>query len=111
MSKPATQVDNVMDNIPYYDKWQLGEGIPIVKTFFVQDLKKIEVKPWARTGGSGAFINMEGAEGTTGGYVSEVPAGKKLNPMRHLYEDLHFVLKGRGGTTVWNDKGAKQTFE
>ena len=111
MAKPATQVDNVMDNIPYYDKWQLGEGIPIVKTFFVQDLKKVELKPWDRTGGNGAFINMEGAEGATGAYVSEIAAGKKLNPQRHLYEDLHFVLKGRGATTIWNDKGAKQTFE
>ncbi len=54
---------------------------------------------------------MEGAEGATGAYVSEIPAGKKLNPMRHLYEDLHFVLKGRGATTIWNDKGAKTTFE
>src|SRR5690242_19525657 len=98
MSKPAEQLDNVMDNIPYFDKWQMGEGIPIVKTFFVQDLRKVELKPWDRTGGYGAFINMEGAEGATGAYVSEIPAGKKLNPVRHLYEDLHFVLKGRGGT-------------
>jgi mannose-6-phosphate isomerase-like protein (cupin superfamily) len=111
MSKPATQLDDVMDNIPYYDKWQLGEGLPIIKTFFVQDLKKVELKPWDRTGGSGAFINMEGAEGATGAYVSEIAPGKKLNPMKHLYEDLHFVLKGRGATTIWNDKGAKQTFE
>ena len=111
MAKPATQVDNVMDNIPYYDKWQLGEGIPIVKTFFVQDLKKVELKRWDRTGGNGAFINMEGAEGATGAYVSEIPAGKKLNPQRHLYEDLNFVLRGRGATTIWNEKGAKQTFE
>ena len=50
MAKPATQDDNVMDNIPFYDKWQLGR-IPIVKTFFVQDLKKVDLKPWARTGG------------------------------------------------------------
>src|SRR6202008_2438106 len=111
MPKPASQVDNVMDNIPYYDKWQLGEGIPIVKTFFVQDLKKVDLKPWARIGGSGAFINMEGAEGATGAYAREIPAGKQLNPMKHLYEDLHFVLKGCGGTTIWNGKGAKQTFE
>jgi|GEM_PF-6826872 len=40
MSKPATQLEDVMDNIPYYDKWQLDEGIPIVKTFFVQRSKK-----------------------------------------------------------------------
>jgi hypothetical protein len=33
MAKPAPQIDNAMDNIPYYEKWQLGEGIPIVKTF------------------------------------------------------------------------------
>ncbi|MGB7950164.1 MAG: ethanolamine ammonia lyase-activating protein, partial [Candidatus Binatia bacterium] len=113
MAKPATQNDNatVMDNIPYYDKWQLAEGIPIVKTFFVQDLKKVELKPWDRTGGNGAFINMEGAEGATGAYVLEISPGKQTNPQRHLYEDLIFVLKGRGATTLWNDKGAKQTFE
>lgn len=111
MAKPASQVDNVMDNIPYYDKWQLGEGIPIVKTFFVQDLKKVELKPWDRAGGNGAFINMEGAEGTTGAYVLEIAPGRHTNPQRHLYEDLIFVLKGRGATTIWNDKGAKQTFE
>jgi oxalate decarboxylase/phosphoglucose isomerase-like protein (cupin superfamily) len=111
MSKPAVQIDNVMDNIPYYDKWQMGEGIPIVKTFFVQDLKKVELKPWDRTGGSGAFINMEGAEGATGAYVLEIAPGKHTNPQKHLYEDLIFVLKGRGATTICNDKGAKQTFE
>jgi hypothetical protein len=65
MSKPATQLENVMDNIPYYDKWQLDEGIPVIKTFFVQDLKKVELKSWSRTGGNGAFLNMEGAEGAT----------------------------------------------
>jgi len=111
MAKPATQVEDVMDNIPFYDKWQLGEGIPVIKTFFVQDLKKVDLKPWDRIGGNGAFINMEGAEGATGAYVSEIAPEKKLNPIRHLYEDLHFVLKGRGATTIWNDKGVKQTFE
>lgn len=111
MAKPAVQQDVSIDNIPYYEKWQLGEGIPVVKTFFVQDLRKVELKPWDRTGGNGAFINMEGAEGTTGAYVLEIPAGKSLNPQRHLYEDMLYVLKGRGATTIWNDKGAKQTFE
>jgi hypothetical protein len=100
MAKPATEITNVMDNIPYYEKWQLGEGIPVVKTFFVQDLRKVELKPWNRTGGNGAFINMEGAEGATGAYVIEIPAGKSLNPQRHLYEDMLYVLKGRGGMRV-----------
>lgn len=111
MAKPAAQLENVMDNIPYYEKWQQGEGIPVVKTFFVQDLKKVELSYWDRIGGDGAFINMEGAEGTTGAYVCEIPPGKSLNPQRHLYENMIYVLKGRGATTIWNDKGAKQTFE
>jgi len=93
MSKPAEQLDNVMDNIPYFDKWQMGEGIPIIKTFFVQDLRKVELKPWDRSGGYGAFINMEGAEGATGAYVSEIPAGKKLNPVRHL---RRFAFRSQG---------------
>jgi len=54
---------------------------------------------------------MEGAEGATGAYVLEIPAGKHTNPQKHLYEDLIFVLKGRGATTIRNDQGAKQTFE
>jgi len=111
MAKPAAQLETVMDNVPYYEKWQQGEGIPILKIFFVQDLKKVQLSHWDRVGGDGAFINMEGAEGTTGAYVCEIPAGKSLNPQRHLYEDMNYVLKGRGATTIWNDKGAKQTFE
>jgi quercetin dioxygenase-like cupin family protein len=111
MAKPAAEFESAMDNVPYYDKWQLGEGIPIVKTFFVQDLKKIPLARWERTGGEGAFINMEGAEGATGAYVCEIPAGKSLKPQRQIYEEMIYVLKGRGATTIWNDHGAKQTFE
>ena len=111
MAKPAAQFEDVMDNIPYYDKWQRGEGIPIIETFFVQDLKKVQLAHWERTGGEGALINMEGAAGATGAYVCEIAAGKSLKPQRQLYEELIYVLKGRGATTIWNDKGAKQTFE
>ena len=50
MAKPAVQQDFWIDNIPYYEKWQLGEGIPILKTFFVQDLRKVELKSWGPNG-------------------------------------------------------------
>lgn len=111
MAKAVAQVDNVMDNIPYYEKWQKGEGIPIINDFFIQDLKKVPVGHWERVGGEGAIINMEGAGQATGAYVCEIAPGKSLKPQRHIYEELIHVLKGRGATTIWNDKGAKQTFE
>ena len=111
MAKAAARLENVMDNIPYYEKWQQGEGIPVIKTFFVQDLKKVPLAHWERTGGEGVFINMEGAEGATGAYVCEISAGLSLKPQRQIYEEMIYVLRGRGATTIWNDKGAKQTFE
>jgi len=111
MAKLETRTDDVMDNIPYYEKWQRGEGIPTNKTFFIQDLKEVPLSPWDRIGGDGVFINMEGAGQATGAYLCEIAAGKSLKPQKHLYEELLLVVKGRGATTVWNDKGAKQTFE
>jgi quercetin dioxygenase-like cupin family protein len=44
-------------------------------------------------------------------YVIGIPAGKSLNPQRHIYEALVYVLSGRGATTVWQENSAKQTFE
>ena len=39
------------------------------------------------------------------------PAGGKLEPQRQLYEEMVLILSGRGSTTVWNDAGARITFE
>ena len=111
MAKLAEQVDTTMDNIPFYYKWQKGEGIPVVETFFIKDLKEVPLKWWDRMGGDGTLFNMEGAGDATGAYIVEIAPGKSLNPMRHLYEELILVVQGRGATTIWNDNGAKQTFE
>ena len=111
MAKPAEQVDTTMDNTPFFYKWQKGEGIPVVETFFIKDLKEVPLKWWDRMGGDGTLFNMEGAGDATGAYIVEIAPGKSLNPMRHLYEELILVVQGRGATTIWNDNGAKQTFE
>ena len=111
MAKLETRTDDIMDNIPYYEKWQRGEGIPTIKTFFIQDLKEVPLSPCDRIGGDGVFINMEGAGQATGATICEIAPGKSLKPQRQLYEELLLVIKGRGATTVWNNKGAKQTFE
>src|SRR5262249_51709798 len=34
----------------------------------------------------------------------EIPPGKNLKPMRHLYEELILVLEGRGATQFWCEK-------
>jgi oxalate decarboxylase/phosphoglucose isomerase-like protein (cupin superfamily) len=100
-----------MDNVPYYEKWQKGEGIPIIEDFFIHDLKEVPLDIWRRIDGKAAFINMKGAGQATGAYVCEIAPGKSLKPQKHIYEELLYVLQGQGATTVWNSRGAKQTFE
>lgn len=95
---------------PYAD-WQQGEGIPVYDTFFVGDMKKLELGPWQRLGADAAFVNLEGAGDSNNCYVAEIPVGKTTRPLRHLYEELVYILQGNGATTVWNDAGDKHTFE
>jgi hypothetical protein len=96
----------------YYSEFQKEEGIPIYTGFHFDDLKAIEVKPWARMGGLGAFVNLLGEELMGGNYLCEIPPGATLTPQRHMYEELVYVVSGRGATTYWtHDGGPRRTFE
>jgi gentisate 1,2-dioxygenase len=98
------------DKTPY-DLWQEGEGIPIVRGHCVEDLSSIPVALWQRTGIFGSFVHLVGAGRTCGGYVCEIPPGGESKPQRYIFEQLIYVLKGHGATTVWNQGTKKQTFE
>lgn len=95
----------------FYSEWQQQEGIPVYDTFFVEDLKTLRLKEWERTGGLGAFINLEGAGDSNNCYVAEVPVGQSTKPQQHMYEELVYILRGAGATTIWNSAGDRHTFE
>ena len=94
-----------------YLRWVRSEGLDIIGAHYVRNLRTAELKPWARREGKGVFINHEASRTTNDCYVCEVPSGGKLAPQRQLYEEMIFVLAGRGSTSVWNDSGARITFE
>lgn len=97
-----------------YEEWMRGEGVPIVEALGgIEDVKEVERKPWARTAGKGAFIYLRGMKeaGFTGMYVMEIPPGKAVEPEKHLYEEMIYVLKGQGATEIWQEGGAKRSFE
>jgi len=98
-------------SIDTYQLWQQAQKIPCVTGFYIKDLNVIEVAPWEQKGGHGAFVNLEGTGGIDDAYVCEIPPGKKLKAQKHLYEEMVLVVKGRGGTTVWQKNGRKHTFE
>jgi mannose-6-phosphate isomerase-like protein (cupin superfamily) len=102
-----------MERETSYEKWIRSEGIPIVEGYGVEDFRQVELAPWPRTGGKGVFIQLRGMEGFTGMYVGEIPPGGSLKPERHLYDEMIYILQGRGATEVgWGDGDSKKvTFE
>ena len=101
---------NVEEANPY-KKWINTEGIPVIGGYSVDDVMKISLEPWQRTGGKGAYLDLVGSDNLNGAYVCEIPPGESLNPEKHLFEEIIYILSGKGTTSVWNADGSKQTFE
>jgi mannose-6-phosphate isomerase-like protein (cupin superfamily) len=94
-----------------YKDWQRSEGVPSLTGFYIEDLKTVELAPWPRKGGAGLFINLEGTGGQNDMQVVELAPGHASELERHLYEEMVYVVDGRGSTSVWYDERRKQTFE
>jgi oxalate decarboxylase/phosphoglucose isomerase-like protein (cupin superfamily) len=80
----------------YYERWIEQEGVPIVEGFGVADVRKIPLKKWQRLGCEGAYLLLRGLEGITGVYLGKIAPGTSLEPERHLYEEVIYVLQGEG---------------
>ena len=94
-----------------YAEYQRREGIPVVRGFAIEDLRTLELAPWARRGGRGTFVNLDGTGGTNDAYVCEIAPGGSLSPQRQLYEEMIYVLDGNGSTQVWYEESRKVSFE
>lgn len=94
-----------------YQKWLESEGIPVIEEFYIKDIRKVPLEPWRRKEGFGVYLNLIGTGETNNAYICEIPPGKSLKPQRHMFEEMIYVVAGRGATSVWLDGGAKQTFE
>ena len=84
-----------------YDLFMEGEGIPVHRDIGVRRVQDLPLAPWQRMGGRGTYIQLFGTEGKWGCYVVEVPGAGALNAEKHLYEEIYYVVEGRGSTEVW----------
>lgn len=91
-----------------YDTFMEREGIPIHRGVGVRRVQDLELAPWQRLGGKGSFIQLFGTEGIWGMYLVEIPPAQALNPERHLYEEIIFVVEGRGAAEIWQEDGGKR---
>ena len=83
---------------PYLD-WLKKEGIPVVEDFGV-DLPAVETRPWPRYEVNGAAVHLKGRGDFVSMFVLDLARGAASAPQRHLYEEVVYVLSGRGSTTI-----------
>ena len=93
-----------------YDQWMAGEGVPVHRGVSVR-LAGLALGAWARLGGLGCFVQLEGGASGPGFSVVEVPGGGALAGERHLFDKVALVLEGRGTTEVWRASGGRHLFE
>lgn len=111
-ARPYEKIGHAAERVDTpYDAWASSQGIDVIRGYFLEDLYSLPLKWWDRMGGYGVFINLEGTGYLDDAYVCGIPARKSLNPQRHLFEELVYVLEGRGGTTVWQENDRRQSFE
>lgn len=96
-----------------YETFCEKENVPILRGLVgIRDTREVELGEWARMGGRGAFIDLDGTGGKHGNYLIEIPPGGALEPEKHMYEEILFVVEGRGSTEVWVDgQATKSVFE
>ena len=94
-----------------YDSFMEEQEIPVHRDIGVSKVQDLPLKPWKRMGGRGTFIQLYGTEGLWGMYVVEVPGAGALNVERHCYEEMFFVIDGRGTTEIWEEGGKRHVFE
>jgi gentisate 1,2-dioxygenase len=89
-----------------YMEWLEEQGLPIVEDFGV-DLLAVETAPWDLLGADAAFVNLKGRGDFISVTVVEIPPGGATEPQRHLYEEVVYVLSGRGSTTIESADGKR----
>ncbi|HLY64054.1 MAG TPA: cupin domain-containing protein [Chloroflexota bacterium] len=95
----------------YFEDWVAREGLELVGGHRVGNIYTMPLRGWERTGGKAVQIQLEGTGELNAAYVQEIAASNQLKPQRHLYEELIYILSGRGATSVWVDPEHKGTFE
>lgn len=83
----------------FYDQWQAKQGIPVHRTFHVEDLATVPFGRWDRFGCDAAFVNLADSHITTA-IVLEVAPSTATKPVKHLFETWVYGVSGRARTTV-----------
>jgi quercetin dioxygenase-like cupin family protein len=99
MKKASWHVD------PYED-WLAAQHLPVVGGLAV-DLSTVETKPWDRTGVGNAVVHLDARGDFANLIVFDLPPAGETTAQRHIYEEIIYVLDGRGSTVVEDETGTR----
>ena len=88
----------------FYGDWLKKSGVPVIEGYSIRDASTQELKSWPEIGGRGLYCRFSGNVHMDA-MILEIPPGKALNAAKHMYEQLIYVLSGRGYTRV--EQGGK----
>ena len=94
-----------------YLEWVNAEGIPVIDGGYAVDLFKVETGHWARVDTKAAAIHLTGRGDFNNMFLYEVAPGGSTGTIKHIFEDIYYVLDGHGSTQLEFPDGRKRSFE
>jgi mannose-6-phosphate isomerase-like protein (cupin superfamily) len=93
-----------------YLDWVAKEGLNVASGVSL-NLFEVETADWPRYGVKAAACHFKGSGDYTNMFLVELPAGGSTSPQQHLYEEIYYVLEGRGSTQLEFADGRRHSFE
>jgi quercetin dioxygenase-like cupin family protein len=93
----------------FYRDWIKNSKVPMVEGYSILDARTQEVQPWPEIEGRGVYLNFSGNVHMDSA-IWEIPEGKALVERHHFYEQVVYVVSGRGHTT-FAQGGRQNKFE
>ena len=98
--------------IDSYLDWSGRQQIPVVEGL-AADLDATETAPWPRLGGGCrcAFVHLAGRGDFLALQLIEIPPGAETGALRHLYDEVLYVLSGQGRASIEAGPDRAHTFD
>lgn len=113
MKNRAGYEESEYGDLTSFERFVEWEGIPFIRDVLIKDVRTLDLPPWRRLAGAGAYIQLGNPRDPQNvvAYVCEIPPKGSLKPQKCNCEEMIFVLKGSGATRIWLDSGGEQAFE
>jgi mannose-6-phosphate isomerase-like protein (cupin superfamily) len=96
--------------IDSYKEWVAAEGLRVYDGVSA-DIPALDLQFWPRYGVDAAVLHLTGAGDFGNLFALAIPAGGATLPQKHLYEEVIYVVEGRGSTQLEFADGRKRSFE